>query len=366
MEFRMYARLPVLVTVATFGTLFGAQAQPADRCDTILQSAANESSISIQSNEFLNSLFDRTCTSTGQARSDSGSIGYGGFSLGFGSSGSSVSNFCTEYKLTRYSNVKSDDYKQRVSGKALDTYLECRKAAARGIAVEHRFVSKERMVFTVGAPPGRPIQIRGFDAPSNVRCQTIVMEQGNPQGTPVTLDVTKVISTNDTFTFFCVRDSEKETGGQGQKLYSEVGISFGMSEGSYSVLWPREEAYPETLASNIAQSLANLSANVSTQEQELRRLKGGRLIAQEIEPNEALGRPVSQNGGWGIREAPRPTRIPGSEKYAFCTISSVRVTPKIDSPSDCELRRDTSLGWTIRVSDTARCQVTCFKMEAEK
>jgi hypothetical protein len=92
-----------------------------DHCDAILQSAATNVDIDMLSNEYLNALYDKTCTSTGSARSDSGSIGFGDFKLGYGTSGTSASNFCAKHKNTRFEHTTSNSYKQNVSGSRPNT-----------------------------------------------------------------------------------------------------------------------------------------------------------------------------------------------------------------------------------------------------
>jgi hypothetical protein len=261
----MLFRLLLAVPVATFGLYGPAKAESAaDSCDSVLVNAANEVDITIRSNEFLNAVFDKNCTSTGQK--SSGSIGIPGI-INIDGDSSSVSKFCREYKDTRYGNFKYDRYKQRVSSKALETYLECRRAAFLNVSVGHRFVNVEKMYFSIGAPRGRPVEIRGLHAPINVHCQTTLKEKDSLQGKSIFVEKQTILKTADVMTIFCTRDPEKELGDKGQKIFSEAAILLGVSEvGPYSVLWPKDEVSPQTLASQIQLRLGELDQKMSALE----------------------------------------------------------------------------------------------------
>jgi hypothetical protein len=109
------------------------------------------------------------------------------------------------------------------------------------------------MNFTIDAPKNRTVQLRGFDSTKNVSCQV----QANGQLS--NLDRSSTPSTSDTLSIFCTRDPSKEPGPQGEAVYEEAAIQFGIADAAnYSVLWPKDERVPVSLASQISARLSRL------------------------------------------------------------------------------------------------------------
>jgi hypothetical protein len=96
--------------------------------------------------------------------------------------------------------------------------------------------------------------------------------------------------------------------------------------------------------------------------------KNYRFTATVIGPSGPLqsGAPQGMvpNASWGVRDT---GSIPEGDKFAFCAISGLLITPPTDgNPAVCELYRTDLPGWRIKVTAAARCQVTCFRLEAAK
>jgi predicted acylesterase/phospholipase RssA len=84
------------------------------------------------------------------------------------------------------------------------------------------------------------------------------------------------------------------------------------------------------------------------------------LVAVVIEPPGLPNnppKPFINNGGWGPGVTAH--NIPGSQNFAFCSISGVWINNGNDAGT-CELSRSDSNQWSIDWNKGARCRVTCF------
>lgn len=241
--------------LSAIGITSGAAVAASDQCDNILVNAANEIDSSIQSNEFYYSAFDKLCKSDGSVNESNASIGYAGFSFGFGQYGSSVSQFCHNFQSVRYSNDNYNRYKKTVSDKALDTYADCRRYEALGLSLSHTLITQAKAQVLLRAGVGRPIEIRGLDTSANVSC---VGDDGN--GKEVKYEPSTHITNNVSIGIFCTRSSKSNSAAS--QVFDEGSVAINIAGDKYSFYWPRSELLQENEAAKIQAQISNLGTLV--------------------------------------------------------------------------------------------------------
>ncbi|MGO4717125.1 hypothetical protein [Bradyrhizobium sp. 2TAF24] len=244
-----------------------ASAQSPDACDAILLQASRNTQANSESYEYLNAVFDQTCNAAGQTKSGGFSAGLDAvvkaipikFTLGASDASTATSNFCRNYRDTRYGSQVINNFRQTVVEKSLDTYVQCKAISLLGISLSHTIVNVGQLSVLGRAGIDRPIEMRGLRSSDNVSCETMV-KQDDGGATAVSLSTSSVVASRDSLTIFCKRTPTQGT--NGEKVYEEAAISIGVAGAKYDIFWPREEQLPENTASKIATSIQSIQNRI--------------------------------------------------------------------------------------------------------
>lgn len=215
-----------------------------------------EHSISTSSSSYLNSVFDEHCEQNGTAKSSSGALGIDTvvktiplkFTGSFSTNREAIQNFCKTYASTTSQESRTYSYLERISSKALETVSECLRLQSLGVTITHDIQNLEKMNFFLKAAVDRHIELSGVDVTPNVACK------GQISGTLASLSPKTYIDIDKSQSFVCTREPTTDST-SGVRAYSEAVITVQTNLGNYSVLWPRDEALPENIASNISNRL---------------------------------------------------------------------------------------------------------------
>lgn len=257
-----FASSIVLLPSLTFG-----QAGILDNCRSLVTDGLREYSIRTDSNEYLNSVFDRYCDSSGSTKSSSFGAGLDlvikaipiKFTADSQSSEQAVKNFCKNYSSVSAGRSNTTAYKERIVDRAYGSFDQCIALALTGVIVRHDVRSLDRFDFFVAPGFARPVAIRGLRASPNVSCTALA--PGSTEGAAVTLtEGTRfLIGNNQTLNVGCVRASKLS--GSGVQVYEEATATLFTDvapNGNYAAFLPRDEKLPEDRASAIAKSLTDI------------------------------------------------------------------------------------------------------------
>lgn len=248
-----------------------AQSNLLDACREIITSGLREYDISTESNEYLNTVFDQYCESSGSAKSQGFGVGLdlivGAIPIrltgNYSSNEEAMRNFCSTYSSVASGSSDSTRYSEKIVREAYDTFGQCIAIAQTGISLRHEVVGLEKLNFFLAPGFVRPVTIRGVDISSpNIQCEGLDPNTNEPAIT-FNSDTRITIGADKTLGMVCTRTSE--SGENGEEVFREGSVTVLTDiapSGNYSVFLPRDARLPEAQASVLERTIAELQAEL--------------------------------------------------------------------------------------------------------
>lgn len=254
-----------IITASMLAMTSDAIAQ-ANNCPVVYENATRNLNVSESSFSSMNVIFDEYCSSDASKKSKSGSVAAEAVvkKVPFKFSGSAanaeekLSNFCRNYRDTRYSTASSSSSSDQVVVEALRAFNQCEEIARRNIFIS--FVSPNNIssVFSFQFGNNVSYQLQGVTTDRNIACTTLHPETNNE----ITLTPSTYFSFSRNFSVSCVRSPEQLT--SGAKYYPRTGVTFASNHGPYFISFPAEEIADGEFASRIEARLVAIEANAET------------------------------------------------------------------------------------------------------
>lgn len=129
----------------------------ATACDAVYENATRNIMFDESSFSSLHAIYDRHCSLEGHLRNSSQSAGLDvvvraipvKFTGSASSSSQAMSNFCRDYRATRFSSSYQKIVSSAVVVEALDRYNECRRIKSNGVLITHTFVDPGAINFNI-------------------------------------------------------------------------------------------------------------------------------------------------------------------------------------------------------------------------
>ena len=257
------------VAVCVCSTSLLAQISAVDVCNSIAQNAVKDISVSTGTDSSTSALYSNYCYADGSTNDSainaSGNAVVQGLPIGaaFASSDKATrfKQFCTTFQTAMAQSTATYNYQSLVVSKALDSVVECLKAANNGYALSYRLITPSTMVLNFAIPPAGTLTIQGIQTDPGVTCagadlahpgQTLTYGPGKGQ---------KIDSGNGANAVTCSRSSVGAV--NGAAMYSEKAVVVSTSQGALDVFWPQDGTVPLLTASKIQASIDDLTKKVT-------------------------------------------------------------------------------------------------------
>ena len=242
-------------------------------CSSIITSGLREYSVNTESDSYLQTVFDRHCEKSGEAKKSSSGfgldLGIGEFSLGLdddsADSSRRVANFCKSYAKVERQNRSVDKREEKIVREAYRSFDACMVMAASGVIVRHEVRSFGDVDFFISTNYNGKVSIKGIQTPPNVKCMghRPDADPGKPAvAQEFNINTALVLHPTQSFNMACVRSPRAGAGGDAEGTpYDESVITVLTDirpEGNYSAYLPADVRIPETRASVLVAQLASL------------------------------------------------------------------------------------------------------------
>jgi hypothetical protein len=242
----------------------GAVAQNADQmvalCGRIVSDMSREYMSSQESNAILDSVFDQHCQSDGSVRQGGTQFGLSvvvkalpvGLNFGSSSSDSSASSFCKDYRSRRQLTASRSSEEQKLSKRAFDSLDSCMALAAKGAAISHQLIGRDRVAFAI-SPGQTRLRIVGVDT-SQIECDGFVASSTTrvPVNRELSVDVQEPVSIT------CKREPASRAP-DGSWAYSEASVIVQTNLGlNYPVVLPESKKFADATVAEMQSDIASL------------------------------------------------------------------------------------------------------------
>jgi hypothetical protein len=241
-----------------------AQVDPAAICGSIISDAAHNINISLNSNQFLDNVFDKYCSASGTVSASAQNAGLSaviysvpvGLTLGSSDSQTATSNFCRNYASTRASSSQTTNVESTVVNKALDTFVQCEQIARTGASIDHKILSRDEANVYLVAAAGDKLMIQGVSTSGPVSCTG---NTGKDQVTTFTQKTTYEFEGN--FLLSCARHGH--SGPSNITVFDEATVTVSTKTAPYAFYWPASKELAQDDAAEIKRAIDDIQKNLT-------------------------------------------------------------------------------------------------------
>lgn len=249
------------------------QTSAVDVCNSIAQNAMRDISVQTGSSSSSSALYSNYCYADGSTNdsainaSGSAVVDALPISAAFASSDKQTrfKQFCSTYQASQAQAASSYSYQSLVVSKALDSVVDCLRAANNGYALSYKTITASTMVINFSIPPAGSLTVQGIQADSGVTCSGA--DLGHPgQTLTYAPGVGQTIgAANGANAITCTRASSGSL--NGNTFYSDKAVIVSTSQGPLNIYWPQSTVLPLLTASTIQGNIDSLTAQVKAAQQ---------------------------------------------------------------------------------------------------
>ena len=273
----MHKLLSVIIMVGAASPAL-AQSTVFDNCTTLIREGLREYNVQSESEANLNTVFDRSCSSSGEFRTETAGVGLEAvvksipwkFTGNYGSTKEAMTNFCRDYRAVAEKSAARNSYQETIARRGYDSFDHCITMAASGVVARHRVENIERVNFYL-ASGFSPVKVAGVNATNNIVCKG--HNPTDPEAKEVTMngDTRMTLVNNMTLGFVCTRTGTVDDKGTSVMQEGVVTILTDLRpNGNYTIFMPQERLVAPTEASVIMNQIKELDEKTTPQVAELK------------------------------------------------------------------------------------------------
>lgn len=255
-----------------------------------------EYSIDSSSSSYLNAVFTQHCQQDGSRKSSGGGVGLEAvvkavpikFTGNFSNSEEAIRNFCKTYASQTAATAATDNYKETISLKALETIQQCNALQASGVTVTHQVSNVEAANFYLRNSVTNTLELQGVSTTGNVNCEGLVA------GRKRTFDSSLRVKISSTQGFACKRTGHRQAP-NGPLSFEEAIVTVLTNQGNYTLFWPRDERQSESMATQIDRRITLAEGEIAVTKANVAPLVRASSLAVYICPSGTI---ASYNAAW--------------------------------------------------------------------